>query len=368
MPVYIAYDGGTPYYVDKEGYRLIEDSGRFFYTDVISQLLDDQGFVVNNQGIRLDTNGDFVNQYGYIIDQYGNFLNQFDNPINAYGDRVDQYGNLIAIDGVTLISADGYKINSAGLLLNAGSGLLNGVGAIRGSVDISSTFYLTDQYGNLVSSNEELVTEISGVYYLVNERGDLIDENGIPIAGFQTPVVAAGTPVVVVPATIEAPVPGGSRWNAGSIQPGAAPLATTGRVLIDLPARRSGGLLNTTGPTGHITITGDKDIEILGMVGKVYLDETTTPASTAVDVVDIDITSLDEVYIWTDALVNAKDNINITGTNVWALDESVTIARADYSELHMTATGSLPDAGRIYIARSEIYYFEPMLRRRGLLN
>src|SRR4030067_1246000 len=118
------------------------------------------------------------------------------------------------------MNAHVYKINSDGLLLNAGSGRLNGVGAIRDSVDISGTFYLTDQYKNLVSSDNELITEISGVYYLINERGRLIDENGIPIAGFQTPVVAAGTPVVVVPATIEAPVPGGSRWDVRSLQTG----------------------------------------------------------------------------------------------------------------------------------------------------
>jgi len=354
--------------LDQLGLDSRQTAVRFFYTDDAGQFLDDQGFVVNAQGLRLDSvDDDPVNEFGYLVDEYGNFLNDFRRAINAYGDRVDRYGNLIADDETTLISSDGYKINEDGLLLNSSDGLLNGVGAIRGSVEIDGTDYLTDQYGNLVSSEGELVVEIDGSYYLANERGELIDADGIPIVGFQTPVEADGVPVVVDPETLEEPVGGYERWNEGSIQLGDPLKSTNGKVLIDLPARRSGGTLNTTGPSGEITITGDKRIEIDGMVGLVKLDESETPKAT-VDVTQIHIASADEVYLSTDALVNAQDYIDITGTNVWALDESVTIAREPYSEVHFTADGPGPDEGKIHVARSQIYYFRAYVAAQGLVE
>ncbi|MEM4406491.1 MAG: calcium-binding protein, partial [Candidatus Methanomethylicaceae archaeon] len=277
--VYITYDEtGNPVLVDKEGYSLTEyevSPGRFkyFHVDKDGQFLDDEGFVINVNGIRLDSNGNLINKYGYLIDEYGNFIDENGDPINAYGFRVDQYGNLIDING-DLISADGYLINEEGLLINGDGDPLNGVGAIRKTIDIGGTLYLTDQYGNLVSSQNELIREISGSYYLINERDELVDAKGIPITPLENPVLAKGTPVIVTdPSTIEDPIPGAERLKGGSIQPGAAPMATTGPILVNLPVRKSGGTLNTTGPTGTITITGDRDIEIHGMVGLVYLND-----------------------------------------------------------------------------------------------
>ncbi|MEM2991009.1 MAG: hypothetical protein QXQ02_07485, partial [Halobacteria archaeon] len=223
-----------------------------------------------------------------------------------------------------------------------------------------------DQYGNLVSSQNELIREISGSYYLINERGELVDAKGIPITPLENPVLAKGTPVIVTdPSTIEDPIPGAERLKGGSIQPGATPMATTGPILVNLPVRKSGGTLNTTGPTGTITITGDKDIEIHGMVGLVYLNDSNC---NEVDVSEILITSPDDVYIRTDALINARDNITIEGKNVWALDESVTIARAPYSVVHLEATGSGSTDGKIHIARSLIYYFRALVSAQGAVE
>ena len=376
MPIYLAKDDmEVTFFTDKEGYQLVESGSRFFYVDALGQFLDQQGFVVNSDGVRLDNAGERVNEYGYLIDEYGNFINEYGDAINAYGDRVDQYGNLIADDESTLISSDGYKINVEGLLLNSSDGLLNDVGVIYGSVDIGGTDYLTDQYGNLVSSVEdELITEIGGTYYLVNDRGELIDEDGIPIVGFQEPVVAEGVPVTVDPLTLEEPVGGFERWNEGSIQlgdlgiPEGTPfMETDGKVLINLPDRASGGVLNTTGAGGEITITGDKTIRIDGMVGLVRLEDSVDRAPT-VDVTEIHITSLEDVRITTDALVNSLDHIDVTGTDIWAMDESVTIARAAYSDVVITANGAGPDSGKIHVARSQIYYFRAYIAAQGNLE
>ena len=371
----ISIDDGTSTNLGDLGLDASRDTySRFFYVDAGGQLLDQEGFVVNPEGMRLDNASERVNEYGYLIDQYDNFLNEYGDPINAYGDRVDQYGNLIADDQTTLISSDGYKVNEDGLLLNASDGLLNGVGVIYGSVDIGGTDYLTNQYGNLISSSNELITEISGIYYLVNERGELIDEDGIPIVGFQEPVEAEGNPITVNPATLEEPVGGYERWNEGSIQLGdvgvstATPfMATDGKVLINLPDHESGGVLNTTSDTGEITITGDKTIRIDGMVGLVRLDDSVDRDPT-VDVTEIHVNSLQDVRITTDALVNSLDHIDVTGTDIWAMDESVTITRAPYSDVVLTANGAGPDSGKIHVARSQIYYFRAYIAAQGNLE
>jgi len=366
--VYITYDDShNPVTVDKEGYRLTEyeespGNVRYFLVDEDGQFLDDEGFVINSKGIRLDANGDLINKYGYLIDEYGNFIDEFGNAINAYGYRVDQHGNLIDIND-DLISPDGYLINEEGLLINGDGDPLNGVGAIRKAVDIGGTLYLADQYGNLVSDQNELIRGISGNYYLISERGELIDEQGIPITALDQPVEAQGSPGVVTdPSTLEDPIKGAERLKGGSIQSGASPMATTGPILVNLPQRKSGGTLNTTGPTGSITIIGEKDIEIHGMVGKVYMDDL---GSSRVDVSGISISSEGEVYIRTDALINAKNNITIEGKNVLALDESVTITRDPYSVTHLEAIGSGPSDGKIYIARSQIYYFRALVSAQG---
>ena len=374
---------GTSANLEQLGFQSPRDTKvRFFYVDGAGQFLDDQGYVVRPVGRRLDVSGWLIegipvdtsgrlikisNGHTYLIDENGNFLNADGDPINAYGDRVDAHGNLIADDEVTLISYEGYKINEDGLLLNASNGLLNGVGAIRDSVEIGGVHYLTDRYGNLVSSAGELIREVGGSYRLINERGELVDADGIPIVGFQTPVEARrGTPVVVVdPTTLEEPVGEYERWNDGSIQEGGVRRATSGKLLVDLPARRSGGVLNTTGPTGRISIQGDKTIEIFGMVGFVRLGDT---GATEVAVTQVDINSLTEVYLGSDALVNAKDSIDITGTRIWAMDESVTIAREPYSQVHLTASGPAPEDGTIHVARSQIYYFRAYVAAQGLLE
>ncbi|MFZ7125839.1 MAG: hypothetical protein ACOWWM_06760, partial [Desulfobacterales bacterium] len=296
--VYITYDeSDNPVTVDKEGYLLAEyevspGEMRYFRVDGDDRFLDDQGFVIDERGIRLDADGEWINQFGYLIDEFGNYINEFGNAIDAYGYRVDSYGNLIDIDS-HLISADGYRINEQGLLINGVGDPLNGVGAIRTVVDLNGDIYradglgnlvddegtivsvgdldtpsLADQYGNLVSDQNELIREIAGTYYLINERGELIDLDGVPITALDYPVEAQGAPVVVSDAgTIEAPVAGAERLSEGSIQPGAGPMPTTGPVMVDLPERRSGGVLNTTGDAGAITITTDKVVELHGMVG-----------------------------------------------------------------------------------------------------
>ena len=281
---------------------------RFFYVDGTGQFLDEEGFVVNERGIRLDTAGALVNKYGYLIDENGNFLNEFGDPINAYGDRVDAHGNLISIDMTTLIDSHGHKIDAQGRLLNSTNGLLNGVGAIRTAVLVGGVDYLADEHGNLINSVGELMKELGGTYYLINDRGELIGVDGIPIVGYQTPVVAHGTLVPQDPTTLEVAVlvSGGQRWHVGSIQEGEPFQTTSGKQRVDLPERFSGGVLNTTGSTGRISIHGDKSIEIYGMVGFVRLDDSATPQTT-VDTTEVEITSLSEVVLGTDALVNCAE-------------------------------------------------------------
>jgi VCBS repeat-containing protein len=336
--------------------------------------LDDSGMVINEQGQLLAVGDVLINRYGYLIDEYGNFVDGSGNPIDAYGRQVDIHGNLIADDGVTLIDDDGNTINKNGLLINGIGELLNEVGAIRGTFDEGGTLYLVDRYDNLVSDLNELILEDSGTYYLINFRGEFVDEFGVPLTALEDPVEARGAPVIVTdPASLEAPVPGGDPVVIGSIQLGPDPIEPIGgKKMIDLPARQSGGTLNTTGPGGTITITGGRRIEIYGMVGRVKMvdadpgpdvDEVST-----VDVTAVTITTPDEVYFLSDALVNARDSITVEGTNVWAMGESVTITRDDYSVTRLEATGTGPDDGKVYIARSQIYYFRALVAAQGAVE
>ena len=88
--VYITYDeSDAPVLVDKEGYALVADSGRYFRVDESDQLLDENGMVVNADGLLLGVGGILVNEFGYRIDAYGNFVNAGGDPIDAYGRQID---------------------------------------------------------------------------------------------------------------------------------------------------------------------------------------------------------------------------------------------------------------------------------------
>ena len=144
-----------------------------------------------------------------------------------------------------------------------------GVGATRTTILIAGVNYLADQHGNLVSSEGERIKDFGGTYYLINERGEFVDADGIPIVSYQARVAAEGTLVPQDATTLETPVlvAGGQRRHVGSIQAGGPFRTTSGKQLVNLPERLSGGVLTTTGPTGRISIHGDKDVEIYGMVG-----------------------------------------------------------------------------------------------------
>jgi hypothetical protein len=367
QPVYITYVGAhVPVLVDKQGRQLVEDigTGKYFLVDAAGQYLDAQGRVINAAGVLLDATGGRINQYGYKIDVDGNFVDELGRAINAYGDRVDSHGNLIDVSN-NLISEDGYLINAAGLLINLDTTLLNGVGKQFTVKVISSVNYRADKYGNLVSDQGCLINEAG---FRINENGELIGLDGVPLTNLDSPVLG-GSRVVQNPLTLQPPVAGGARKMGGSIQLGGAPKATTGPITVDLPARKSGGTLNTTGPTGRIVIVGDEDLEIWGMVGKVYMDESNPAApKTAVHTTQVTMTSGSDVYTRSDALVNATDLVTVTGTNVWALDESVIITRQAGSETYLHATGAGPSDGAVYVARSQIYYFRALVAAQGLVR
>ncbi|MCP4708575.1 MAG: hypothetical protein GY869_08125, partial [Planctomycetes bacterium] len=303
--------------------------------DGIDYLADEYGNLVGNHGFLINQNGDIINQRGELTDENGVPLTSIESPVFC--------GNPIVADNTVIT-------------------YLTGLGLVSGTVEIDGVEYLSHTGGQLISDLEFLINEDG---FIINEFGELTDEFGAVLGEFDPPI-PGGNRVLADPAGLEAAVDGFATWKVGSIQEGPTPLPLIGEmVMVDLPVRISGGTLNTTGPNGTISITGDKDIEIYGMVGLVYMDESGLEPVSAVDVTEVSITTPEEVYILSDALVNAKDEITIEGLNVWAMDESVTIARDPYSLVHLEATGSGPDNGKVYIARSQIYYFRALVAAHG---
>ncbi|KPK75748.1 MAG: hypothetical protein AMJ79_09910, partial [Phycisphaerae bacterium SM23_30] len=355
----------------------IDPYGNIIAEDQVT-LISDEGYRINEDGLLINGSDELLNGVGAIrttleIDSVSYLVDEYDNLVGDHGYLINQDENIINFRG-ELTDEQGVPLTSMELPVFGGHPIvadsavvahLTGLGLVGGTVIIDGIEYLTDASGNLVSDREFLIDEDG---YIINEFGEFTNELGIVLGEGESPV-PGGNRVLADPAGLEAPVFGGDPWEDGSIQPGPAPLARIGEmVLVDLPVRQSGGTLNTTGPAGAITITGNKAIEVHGMVGLVYMDDEALAPVSAVDVTEITIATPAEVYIRTDALVNAKDNITIEGINVWAMDESVTIARDDYSVVHLEATGSGPDDGKVYIARSQIYYFRALVAAQGMVE
>ena len=100
------------------------------------------------------------------------------------------------------------------------------------------------------------------------------------------------------------------------------------------PVFESGGLLETS-DNGRITMTAAEQIQIDGMVGRVYTANNRAVTRTGT----VTITSSSNVLI--SSLVNARNTITINGVDVVLLEEAVVIAREAGSKVYITGTGNV---------------------------
>ena len=310
--------GGTTDSVEVEGgvtitkllFRTKRHAVHGFTLDDEGNMIDDDGFLieVDEFGVPVldagdpvlvpmtDEDGFLLDVFGNIIDENGNLVeldengapvvDEFDNPVPAedmFGDpipggppayvRGDGTIYIATVDEVeNFVNRDGYLLDENGSLIDDGffSGgvpqLVNDAGEV-----VDSEGFRLDDTGRRIDAQG----------YLINTDGEHVDEGGMVIS-------------------TEAALLLGTR----------TPAPTNGKIPFGLPDSQSGGTLNATGPGSRIDVHGDAFVNVYGMIGRVELDAllevTTVPTH------EIAITSESDVGAWGDALINAKDLVEIT--------------------------------------------------------
>ena len=338
-------------------------------------------------GFTLDDEGDMIDDDGFLIevDEFGVPVLDADDPVlvpmsdeggfllDVFGSIIDENGNLVALDGNGDPVVDEFENpvpaeDMFGDPIPGGpSAYVRGGGAIYiSTVDEIENFVNRDGY--LLDENGSLIDDgafSGGVPQLVNNAGEVVDSEGFRLDDTGRRIDVQG---YLINTDGEHVDEGGMviSTEAALLLGSRTPAPTSGKVSFGLPDSQSGGTLNATGTGSRIDVHGDAFVDVHGMIGRVELDALLEV--TSVTTHEVAITSEVDVGAWGDALINAKDLVEITAEDIWLMDESVTKARDEHSVSRLTATGTTEGSGGVFIARSQVYLFRALVAAGGLVE